>query len=280
MSLVGEGVLVLRGNMAQREVVIKGATKDVKRASVIEACDRFAIRALDVAVAVAMLTVLAPLFVVIAIAITLESRGGVFYRCRRLGLHGKELQVLKFRKMHADAVGRPLTVQGDERFTRLGKRLARYKLDELPQLWNVLKGEMSLVGPRPEDERFIALHQDNFREILSLRPGITGLSQLAFAQENKLLANDDAYEYYVNRLLPGKIVLDRLYRRNRSVVFNLKILIWTASVVLLRREVSVHRATGVVTIRRRPAERSVVAPSKAAEAAPAETPVTTQLAAR
>jgi lipopolysaccharide/colanic/teichoic acid biosynthesis glycosyltransferase len=264
-------------SMARREQIFGPEMEDGRgSASGAGTCDRLAIRAFDFVAALVLLTLLAPVFAVLAVAIKLESRGGVFYRCRRLGLHGQELLVLKFRKMRDDAVDRPLTVKDDERFTRLGRLLARYKLDELPQLWNVLKGEMSLVGPRPEDESFIALHPDNFREILSLRPGITGLSQLAFAQENRLLANGDAYEYYVNRLLPEKIVLDRLYRRNRSVAFNIKILVWTALVVFLRREVSVHRTTGVVTIRRRP---SVAAPATVAEPASAE-PVATQLASQ
>jgi lipopolysaccharide/colanic/teichoic acid biosynthesis glycosyltransferase len=268
--------------MAHREEISGRAIESVDRGSVLGACDRVAIRALDIVTAIVLLVLLAPIFAVLAVAIKLESPGGVFYRCRRLGLNGRELHVLKFRKMREDAVDAPLTVKDDERFTRFGTTLARYKLDELPQLWNVLKGEMSLVGPRPEAESFILLHPDNFTEILALRPGITGLSQLAFARESKLLAKSDAYEYYVNRLLPEKIGLDRLYRRNRSVAFNIKILIWTGRVVLLRREVSVHRKTGVVTIRRRPTDRSgapvmVVEPALV-EPASVE-PVVTQLAA-
>ena len=160
--------------------------------------DRFAMRALDIGVASVLLALLLPVFVLIAIAIKLESRGGIFYRARRLGRGGRVLFVLKFRKMREDAAGAPLTVAGDDRFTRVGLLLTRYKLDELPQLWNVLKGEMSLVGPRPEDEAFIALHPVEFVEILSLRPGITGLSQLAFAKENDLLAENEPHEFYVN----------------------------------------------------------------------------------
>ena len=213
--------------------------------------DRFAMRALDIGVASVLLALLLPVFVLIAIAIKLESRGGIFYRARRLGRGGRVLFVLKFRKMREDAAGAPLTVAGDDRFTRVGLLLTRYKLDELPQLWNVLKGEMSLVGPRPEDEAFIALHPVEFVEILSLRPGITGLSQLAFAKENDLLAENEPHEFYVNRLLPAKIRLDSLYARRQSVMLNLRTLIWTALVVLLRRDVAVHRETAMVTLRRR-----------------------------
>src|SRR5215210_218333 len=116
-------------------------------------------RTLDVVVSALFLVLLAPLIVLIAIAIKVDSRGPVFYRCRRIGYHGCEFAMLKFRKMVADAAGPALTVASDPRFTSIGRLLARTKLDELPQLWNVLKGQMSLVGPRPEDPAFVALYR-------------------------------------------------------------------------------------------------------------------------
>jgi lipopolysaccharide/colanic/teichoic acid biosynthesis glycosyltransferase len=119
--------------------------RDAGRAQV----DNLLKRLLDVLAAGALLVVLSPLIAVTALAIKLDSHGPLFYRCRRVGRGGRELRMFKFRKMHDDADGPALTVNGDARLTRVGSFLARSKVDEIPQLWNVLKGEMSLVGPRP-----------------------------------------------------------------------------------------------------------------------------------
>ena len=119
--------------------------------------------------------------------------------------------MLKFRKMHPGATGAPLTAAQDERFTRVGRLLSKTKLDELPQLWHVLRGEMSLIGPRPEDPTFVALHADEYEDILAVRPGISGLSQLAFADERRILSREDPMSHYVERLLPQKCAIDRLY---------------------------------------------------------------------
>jgi lipopolysaccharide/colanic/teichoic acid biosynthesis glycosyltransferase len=163
--------------------------------------------------------------------------------------------MLKFRKMRHGATGVPLTLPDDERFTRVGRFLARTRLDELPQLWNVLKGDMSLVGPRPEDPVFVARHRSACATILNLRPGITGLSQLAFARESELLDANDRVADYVGRILPRKLEIDQLYVRERSLWRDLEILAWTVATVLLSREVAVHRETGRLNLRRRPASR-------------------------
>jgi lipopolysaccharide/colanic/teichoic acid biosynthesis glycosyltransferase len=207
------------------------------------------IRLLDIVVSLLLLVVMLPAFVLLMFAVRLESPGGAFFRCRRVGRSGRDLQVLKFRKMREDAGDAPLTVFGDGRLTAVGRFLARWKLDELPQLWNVLRGQMSLVGPRPEDSRFVALAPAAFREILALRPGITGLSQIAFAGETSLLRGPDPVAYYVERLLPQKLQLDRLYLRRRSPWLNLTILYWTARVVLFGCSVAVDRRTGAFTVR-------------------------------
>jgi lipopolysaccharide/colanic/teichoic acid biosynthesis glycosyltransferase len=157
--------------------------------------------------------------------------------------------MLKFRKMHDGASGPALVVPEDERFTRIGAFLARTKLDELPQLWNVLKGEMSLVGPRPEDPHFVELHRKPYEEILAVRPGITGLSQLAFARESEVLDPDDRERHYTERILPQKIRMDRFYATNRSLGMDLRVLWWTARAVVARRDVAVHRETGRLSIR-------------------------------
>jgi lipopolysaccharide/colanic/teichoic acid biosynthesis glycosyltransferase len=158
--------------------------------------------------------------------------------------------MLKFRKMHDGADGPALVGPDDGRFTRLGAFLARTKLDELPQLWNVLKGEMSLVGPRPEDPGFVELHRKSFESILAVRPGITGLSQLAFARESQVLDSDDRIAHYVGAILPQKIRLDQLYAGEHSVRKDLAILMWTAAAVVLRWDVAVHRQSGQLSVRR------------------------------
>jgi len=231
--------------------------------------DRFAMRLLDAGVSAFLLLLMLPTFALVMLAIRLESPGGVFFRCRRVGQHGRELHLLKFRKMHADAVGPALTVFDDGRLTRVGRFLARWKVDELPQLWSVLIGEMSLVGPRPEDPRFVAVAAEDFREILALRPGITGLTQLAFANETSLFRDADPHTYYVERLLPQKLQLDHLYAERRTVWLNLKILAWTAAVVLFGRSVAVDRQTAALTVRhQRPRALALAALEQAEQTRP------------
>jgi lipopolysaccharide/colanic/teichoic acid biosynthesis glycosyltransferase len=202
--------------------------------------------------AAALLLLLTPVIVMVALAIRIDTPGPVFFRCRRVGRGGREFGMLKFRKMHVGASGSALTAPDDARFTRLGAFLARTKLDEIPQLWNVLRGEMSFVGPRPEDPGFVACAEEAYEEILRVKPGITGLSQLAFAREIDILDAGDRVEHYLRRVLPQKANLDRLYVRRRSLRMNLSILLWTAVVVLLKREVAVHRSDGKLNLRRRP----------------------------
>jgi lipopolysaccharide/colanic/teichoic acid biosynthesis glycosyltransferase len=161
----------------------------------------------------------------------------------------------KFRKMADRASGPAITVAGDPRFTRVGSQLARFKLDELPQLINVVKGEMSLVGPRPEDARYVELHDRAYAQILEVLPGVTGLSQLAFARESAVLGSEAPLEVYVDRILPQKVEIDLLYAANRSLAMDLRILWWTAVAVFARREVAVNRDSGKLGLRRRPAHR-------------------------
>jgi len=213
------------------------------------AVDRSLKRVLDIVIAVTLLVVLAPLILIIAATIKLESSGPAFYRCRRVGCGGREFDMLKFRKMHDGAQGPALVSWEDERFTRLGPFLAGTKLDEIPQLWNVLRGQMSLVGPRPEDAGFVELHPVEYGVIHIVRPGITGLSQLAFARESMVLDPQDRVGHYVNAILPQKVAIDQLYASRRSVAMDLRILGWTARAVIWRRAVAVHRRTGDLTLR-------------------------------
>lgn len=204
-----------------------------------------------------LLMLLAPAILVVAAAIKTESRGGVLYRCRRIGFGGREFLMLKFRKMHDGASGPPLTLSSDARLTRVGRFLTRTKLDEIPQLWNVLKGDMSLVGPRPEDPSFVELLEGEYRTILTVKPGITGLSQLAFAREGEILDREDRIADYVTRLLPQKARLDAMYALNPSLRMDFRILAWTGVAVVLRRDVAVHRNNGTLSARRRPTVRDI-----------------------
>ena len=208
-------------------------------------------RCYDVAVAVALLIVLTPVMLLIAVAIRLDSAGPVFYRSRRVGLEGREFAMLKFRKMHRGAAGPLLTSRNDARLTRVGSFLVKTKLDELPQIWNVIRGDMSLVGPRPEDPAFVALYPHEYSAVLKAKPGITGLSQLAFAQENRILERPELAGRYVDRLMPAKIQTDLLYIARWSTFLDTQILAWTVATVLFGIDVAVDRQTSRLSVRRR-----------------------------
>jgi lipopolysaccharide/colanic/teichoic acid biosynthesis glycosyltransferase len=223
-------------------------------------------RAIDVVVSAVALVVLLPLFAVLAALVVVDSPGSVFYRAERVGFRGQRLRMLKFRKMHPTAHGAALTMATDDRFTRVGSWLARTKLDELPQLWHVLRGDMSLVGPRPESPSFVERFASDYEVILTTRPGLTGYSQLAFAREGAILDPEDPQGHYVDRLLPQKVGLDRMYASRLSTRRDLRILVATFMTVFLRKPVAVHRETGVLTRRRRPAAQ----PMSAARNVPAE----------
>ncbi len=213
---------------------------------------RAAKRGLDLVAAALLLAVLLPLLIAIGMLIRLDSPGPSLFRCERVGYRGRALRMLKFRKMVRDAAGAPLTKADDERFTRIGAWLARYKLDELPQLWHVLQGAMSLVGPRPESPEFTRRYADSYySEILTVKPGMIGLSQLAFADESRVLDPDEPMRHYVERILPQKIRLDRMYAERLSIWLDLRILFWTFVAVVLRRPVAVHRESLLITRRHR-----------------------------
>jgi lipopolysaccharide/colanic/teichoic acid biosynthesis glycosyltransferase len=218
---------------------------------IVRSGDRaFAKRAVDMTISALLLLLFLPITVFIALLVALESPGPPFYSADRVGRGGRRFGMLKFRKMPRDAAGAPLTIRDDGRFTRVGRVLAVTKLDELPQLWNVLIGDMSLVGPRPEDPGFVAMHASDFEPILRVRPGITGLSQLAYAREGEILDASDPIADYVHRILPQKLRLDRLYASGLSRSGDRSILWWTAIAVVFRRSVAVHRETGALTFRR------------------------------
>jgi lipopolysaccharide/colanic/teichoic acid biosynthesis glycosyltransferase len=220
-------------------------------AEVARAAQAVAKRGVDIVFATTVLLLMLPVIAMVALAIVLESRGPVFYRAERVGLNGRRLRMLKFRKMHHHASGLPLTRDDDERFTRIGRFLSLAKLDELPQLWNVLKGDMSLIGPRPEDPRFVAERPEDYDEILRVRPGVTGLSQIAFAEESAILCKQDPLTHYREAIFPQKIRLDRMYAARPTLAKDVQIIFWTVAAIMLRRQVAVHRDTGKMNLRRR-----------------------------
>lgn len=193
-------------------------------------------RLLDVLASALGLLLLSPLFAILAIALKREEPGSIFYRGPRAGRGGREFGILKFRTMYErpeSYAGPRITAQDDERITPVGKWLRDTKLNELPQLWNVLIGEMSLVGPRPEDPEIVKTWpEDARREILSVRPGITSPATVLYRNEEKLLSADNVMDVYLRDILPDKLRLDRLYVRHHSFLSDLDILFWTAIALL------------------------------------------------
>lgn len=198
--------------------------------------DRFLRRFLDLFISVLGLLLLSPLFLWVALRMRRDSDGPLFFHGMRAGLHGKPFQILKFRTMYEDEAsynGSAVTAQDDERITNLGKFLRDSKLNEIPQLWNVLRGDMSLVGPRPEAVSIAALWPDDVRNvILSVRPGITSPASVLYRSEEKLLSQDNVMEDYLRSILPSKLRLDMLYVRNRSLLTDIDVILWTAIALL------------------------------------------------
>lgn len=177
-------------------------------------------RAFDLVAALAGLLVLSPLFLLVALAIKLDDGGSVFFRQTRVGWHGRPFRLWKFRTMVPDAErrGGQLTVGRDPRITRVGYWLRRWKLDELPQLLNVVTGEMSLVGPRPEVPCYVARYTDAQRRVLDVRPGITDPAAIEYCDESELLARaDDPERLYLEELLPRKLQMNLQYAREATV---------------------------------------------------------------
>lgn len=192
-------------------------------------------RLVDVTIGVVALGISAPLWLAAALAIWLETGRPIFYKAVRIGQHGKAFKLYKFRSMVQDAgeMGSPLTVSGDSRITRVGAVLRRWRIDELPNLINVLRGEISLVGPRPESPKYVALYTPKQRRVLQVKPGITDVEFVKdYEFEEELLAQyDRPEEYYVSKLMPKKVGLNLEYvDRYPSLWMDFKILllsVWT-----------------------------------------------------
>jgi lipopolysaccharide/colanic/teichoic acid biosynthesis glycosyltransferase len=176
-------------------------------------------RTLDMVVASMALLTLWPLFALIALIIRITSPGAIFYRATRVGQNGQPFKLYKFRSMveDADKRGPGITTSGDSRVTSIGRILRRTKLDELPQLVNVLRGEMSLVGPRPEDPRYVALYTPEQRQVLAVRPGITSSASVYYRDEESLLTGADWEKQYLEEIMPAKLAIDLEYARSATL---------------------------------------------------------------
>lgn len=196
--------------------------------------DLFIKRAFDILVSWFGLVVLFPFFIVIAIMIKIDSKGSVFFRQERIGRGGKPFRIFKFRTMitDAEAQGLQLTVGADSRVTKVGQFLRKTKIDELPQLLNVLIGQMSFVGPRPEVRRYVELYSEYQRNILRIRPGITEEASIVYRNENEVLANSSEPEQtYINEIMPEKIALNMNYMINMSLWYDLKLIFKTIMIL-------------------------------------------------
>ncbi len=186
-------------------------------------CDRL--------VALAVLIVASPVLLIAGVAILLDSGRPIWFRQMRVGHHGRSFQLLKFRSMRQNAGGVPITKAGDHRVTRIGRILRRFKLDEFPQFWNVVRGEMALIGPRPEVAEWVDVEDPLWRTVLSVPPGITDLASLVYRDEEAILAeSDDIEDCYRSRILPDKLRLRAHYIQTRTWRSDLKVLALTAVV--------------------------------------------------
>jgi len=194
-------------------------------------------RALDLVLGGIGLVAALPILAAIRVAmIASGDRGPFLYRAPRVGEGGRSIEVLKVRTMRIGDSGPMVTIRGDTRITSVGQMLRATKLDELPQLWNVLRGDMALVGPRPEDPSYVDLHDPLHRIVFMARPGITGLAQLAYRNEADLLTGSDLDRMYREEILPAKLRLDAEYLANRSVRLDLAIISRTVGAVLRRSD--------------------------------------------
>lgn len=198
-------------------------------------------RLFDITASALGILALAPLLAVIALLIRLDSRGPVLFKQERIGRGGEAFTMFKFRTMRTDAekVGGQLTVGRDPRITRVGHILRKSKLDELPQLFNVFLGEMSLVGPRPEVPKYVALYTEEQRRVLQVRPGVTDLASIEFRDENDLLENQaDPEAFYVSHIMPRKLELNQAYIEKQGLFFDLWVIFKTVHRVVYPRQAS------------------------------------------
>lgn len=191
-------------------------------------------RSFDIVCSTVGIFLLAPFLMAIAILIKLDSPGPVFFRQVRIGQFGKPFRIFKFRTMcqGAENKGALISTSDDSRITGIGMFLRKYKIDELPQLFNVIAGEMSLVGPRPEVSKFVELFKEGFEEILKAKPGITDYASLQFKDENELLkAADNPEKKYIEDILPLKIEYCKMYLRDQNIFTDIRLIFLTLAAI-------------------------------------------------
>lgn len=193
-------------------------------------------RLLDILFSAVGIIILSPLMLYIAIRIKMDTPGNIFYKQKRIGKNGKEFYLFKFRTMRADSDKIDLLTYGsDARITKFGAFIRRYKLDELPQLVNVLLGQMSIVGPRPEVKKYVDLYTPEQRKVLNVKPGITDMASIHFINENELLANQpEPEQYYINTIMPEKIALNQEFILHPSVYNYFRIILLSIKKIATR----------------------------------------------
>ena len=191
-------------------------------------------RIFDITLSLFGLIILLPFMLIIAIFIKFDSKGSIFFKQIRVTKGGREFKILKYRTMRAGSDKySQITVGKDERITKIGSFLRKYKLDEIPQLINILIGDMSLVGPRPEVPKYVALYTDEQKEILKVRAGITDYASIEFSNENDLLAlEEDSEKAYIEKIMPKKIELNKKYLSEISMLTDIRIILLTIKKIL------------------------------------------------
>jgi hypothetical protein len=181
------------------------------------------------------LIIISPIFFLLSLLIALDSQGGIFYKQVRIGKNMRPFKLFKFRTMYANSDKKGLLTVGDNdnRITRVGYYLRKYKLDELPQLINVLMGEMSFVGPRPEVEKYVKLYNNEQQKVLSVKPGITDWASIRYVNESELLARSSEPEKtYINEIMPAKLAINLEYVKQNNLLIDIKIILYTFKAIL------------------------------------------------
>jgi lipopolysaccharide/colanic/teichoic acid biosynthesis glycosyltransferase len=181
------------------------------------------------------LIIISPIFMLLSLLIALDSQGGIFYKQVRIGKNMRPFKLFKFRTMYANSDKKGLLTVGDNdnRITRVGYYLRKYKLDELPQLINVLIGDMSFVGPRPEVEKYVKLYNNEQQKVLSVKPGITDWASIRYVNESELLARSSEPEKtYINEIMPAKLAINLEYVKQNNLLIDIKIILHTFRAIL------------------------------------------------
>ena len=205
-------------------------SSNITNKQVLTTGGKIAKRTFDLTACIAAVVILCPFWLCIGLLVACGSKGGALYRQTRVGRDGMEFKLLKFRTMRQDAdkIGGLITIGEDSRVTRIGRFLRKYKIDELPQFLNIIKGDMSIVGPRPEVPKYVALYNERQRQVLSVRPGLT-----EYISENELLArSSDPDRTYIEEIMPAKLELNLKYIENQSVLEDLRLIFKTLFSIL------------------------------------------------